>query len=137
MPMTVGRACATYPLCDTTFANMEIRGHAIGVCSWSLQPRDMSDLIHRMRQLGLEHVQLALAPLLDADQATRDEEIRRLRDSGLKLTAGMIGFPGEDYSTIASIRGTGGFVPDELWPARKELTLRAADLAQALGLHQM
>src|SRR5687768_7527132 len=100
----------------TTLRNMEIRGHAIGVCSWSLHPHDMGELVARVRQLGLEHVQLALGPLLEADDATRDGELMLLRDSGIKLTAGMIGFPGEDYSTIASIRGTGGFVPDELWP---------------------
>jgi len=116
---------------------MEIRGHAVGVCSWSIHPRDVDDLIRRVRALGLEHVQLALGPLLEADDATRDAEIARMRDSGLKLTAGMISFPGEDYASIASIRGTGGYVPDEHWPARKELTLRAADLAQALGLHMM
>ncbi len=106
----------------------------MGVCSWSLGPRDVGDLVHRVRQLGLEHVQLALGPLLEADDATRDAEVQTLRDSGIKITAGMISFPGEDYTTIASIRGTGGFVPDELGPARKELTLRAADLAQSLGL---
>jgi sugar phosphate isomerase/epimerase len=94
----------------------------------------VGDLVHRVRQLGLEHVQLALGPLLEADDATRDAEVQTLRDSGIKITAGMISFPGEDYTTIASIRGTGGFMPDELWPARKELTLRAADLAQSLGL---
>ena len=116
---------------------MEIRGHAVGVCSWSLHPRDVDELIRRVRALGLDHVQIALGPLLEADDATRDAEIARLRDSGIKLTAGMISFPGEDYASIASIRGTGGYVPDELWPARKELTLRAADLAQTLGLHMM
>jgi sugar phosphate isomerase/epimerase len=116
---------------------MEIRGHAVGVCSWSLDPRDVDELIGRARALGLQHVQLALGPLLELDAATRDAEIARLRESGLKLTSGMISFPGEDYATIASIRGTGGYVPDEHWPARKELTLRAADLAQTLGLNMM
>lgn len=113
---------------------MQLRGHDIGVCSWSLQPENMADLVARVRQVGLEHVQLALQPLVEADAATRDAELEVLRDSGIKLTAGMISFPGEDYSTIAVIRKTGGFVPDDLWPKRKEMTLSAGDIAKDLGL---
>jgi sugar phosphate isomerase/epimerase len=113
---------------------LQIRGHDIGVCSWSLQPGDTDDLIARVRQLGLEHLQLALAPLVEADDESRARDVRRLRQSGLRLTAGMINFPGEDYSTIAMIRQTGGFVPDATWEERKEMTLAAADVARDLGI---
>jgi sugar phosphate isomerase/epimerase len=46
----------------------------------------------------------------------------------------MIAFPGEDYSTIARIRTTGGFMADDAWPVRRELTLQAGKLARELGL---
>lgn len=113
---------------------MQIRAHDIGVCSWSLHPKNIAELIARVRELGLSHIQLALQPLLEADEAARNEDLARLRDSGLVLTAGMISFPGEDYSTIAMIAQTGGYVPTDLWPKRKELTLRAAELGKMLGL---
>ena len=43
---------------------MNIAGHDIGVCSWSLRPGDMGELVAKVRELGLGHVQLALEPLL-------------------------------------------------------------------------
>ena len=109
---------------------MQIQGHDIGVCSWSLRPADARDLVARVRELGLAHVQLALAPLLAADDARRDEELRVLRESGLTITAGMVSFPGEDYASIAIIRKTGGFVPDETWEQRRDLAVRAARFAR-------
>ena len=50
------------------------------------------------------------------------------------MTGGMVGFPGEDYSSIAKIRETGGFVPDKDWSQRRAVTEQAARLGQALGV---
>ena len=47
---------------------MNIAGHDIAVCSWSLQPRDTGDLIASIKRLGLSHVQLALWPLRETYQ---------------------------------------------------------------------
>jgi L-ribulose-5-phosphate 3-epimerase len=113
---------------------MNIAGHDIGVCSWSLRPRDMGELIEQMKQLDVQHLQLALNPLLNADESGRSEQIRQLRESDLVLTAGMVGFPGEDYSSIAMIRETGGFLPDAAWPARRELALQAGRLAAEMKI---
>lgn len=113
---------------------MFIANHPIGVCSWSIQPRDIADLVDKVHQLGLEHVQLALYDLLALAPADRDKELASLRDSGLKITAGMIAYPGEDYATIARIHETGGLVPDAQWPLRKKLTIDAGRLIMALGV---
>jgi sugar phosphate isomerase/epimerase len=91
-------------------------------------------MISTVRSIGLEHVQIALVPLLDKTEAERAVDRDLLRDSGLTLTAGMIDFPGDDYTTIATIRRTGGFVPDEMWPQRKEMTCRAARLSAEMGI---
>jgi sugar phosphate isomerase/epimerase len=113
---------------------MNIRGHDIGVCSWSLQPRDTAQLVAGVNELGLSHVQLALAPLLGLDDKRKHLELGHLRAAGIKLTAGMISFPGEDYSSIDAIRRTGGYVPDEQWDLRKRLSEHAARLGAELGL---
>jgi sugar phosphate isomerase/epimerase len=113
---------------------MQIRGHDIGVCSWSLQPSGIGDLVAQVKQLGLSHVQLALGPLVGLDQKQKLHELARLRASGLSLTGGMIAFPGEDYSTIDAIRRTGGFLPDDHWPQRKQIAADAASLGAELGL---
>ncbi len=113
---------------------MQIDGHDIGVCSWSLHPRDMADLAAQVKQLGIEHVQLALGGLLQLDDKGRQLELGVLRDSNIRLTGGMMGFPDEDYSTIPLIRQTGGFVSNEKWPARKVLMQQAASLAAEMGI---
>jgi sugar phosphate isomerase/epimerase len=113
---------------------MNIDGHNIGVCSWSLGEPNLAATIGRMKELGLEHMQLALNPLLRLDDAARAAELAPLNGSGIQITATMIGFEGEDYSTIAAIRKTGGYAPDAQWPARRKRTVAAADLTRDLNV---
>ncbi len=116
---------------------MEIAGHTIGVCSWSLRCANLAELADRMRELEIGHVQLALGPLLELDSNQRLEQVRFLRDAGIVTTAGMIGFAGEDYSTIAAIRESGGLVPDGLWPVRRERALAAGLAAAEMAIDQV
>ena len=60
-----------------------------------------------------------------------------LRSSGITITAGMISFPGEDYSTVAAIRKTGGYVSEQEFPIRRQLTKAAARAAKELGLKML
>ena len=116
---------------------MNLHGHDIGVCSWSLQPEGVEQLVAMTKQLGLEHVQLALWPLVPLDDKRKFQELGHLKRSGLTLTAAAMGFPGEDYTTIDSIRRTGGFVPDDEWAVRKRLSASAAQLAAELGIRKI
>jgi sugar phosphate isomerase/epimerase len=116
---------------------MNIAGHDIGICSWSLAPKDTAELIANVQKLGLQHVQIALGNLVMLDDKRQYQELGLLKNSGLVFTAGMIGFPGEDYSTIPAIRKTGGYVSDEEFPMRKQLTKAAAQLAGELGLKML
>jgi sugar phosphate isomerase/epimerase len=113
---------------------MNIGGHQVAVCSWSLQPRDMGELVAKLKQIGLSTVQLGLLELVQLDDKRKHQELGQLRAAGIDFTGGMISFPGEDYSTIAQIRRTGGFVPDEQWPLRRRLAEEAARLARELGM---
>jgi len=113
---------------------MRIDGHDLGVCSWSLHPQDMRELVAKVTELELAHVHLALGPLLFLDDKRKHAELGQLRASGLRVTAGMISFPGEDYSTIGRIRTTGGLIPDDAWLLRKQLVIQAAKVAQELGV---
>jgi len=116
---------------------MEIGGHIIGVCSWSLQPKGMSDLIAKVKSLSLSHMQLDLTMLLDLEETVRAETIAQLKQSGIQLTAGMVHFAGEDYSKISVIKQTGGYVPDAKWMERRDLTADAARVAKHLGLTKL
>ena len=116
---------------------IKARNHDIGVCSWSLRPSDTQQLISTIRDLGLSHVQLALTPLVMADDKRRYQEIGLIKNSGLQLIAGMINFPGEDYSSIAIIRKTGGYVPDDQWEMRKKISIDAIQIAGELGIKRI
>ncbi|HEX8913268.1 MAG TPA: sugar phosphate isomerase/epimerase family protein [Humisphaera sp.] len=112
---------------------MQLHGHTIAVCSWSLQPKSMVELVAKVKQLGLGHVQLALAELSQMDPAKRQAELAELKSSGIQLTGGMLHFHGEDYSSIARIRETGGFIPNAEWNDRKRITADVAKLAREMG----
>ena len=58
---------------------MQLKGHDIGICTWSLQPKGMQDLAAKVKQLGLEHVQLALIDLVMLDDKRKYEELGHLR----------------------------------------------------------
>ena len=62
------------------------------------------------------------------------ETAARLRESGVTIVSGMFGCVGEDYSTLESIRLTGGIAPDGTWEQNWERIRGTAALARELGL---
>ncbi len=93
-------------------ANLSL-AQRLAVCSWSLHPNDPADLIGQLGQLGMDKIQLALGPLAD-DPAWADAG-EKLSAGGVKVVSGMFGTVGEDYTTLETIRKTGGIVPDATW----------------------
>ncbi len=105
----------------------------LGVCSWSLQPTSPADLVDKLRATGLSSVQLALDPIRTG-QMDEAETIARLRKANITIRSGMMGTKGEDYTTLESIKRTGGVRPDDTWPANLAAAEHNADLAARLGL---
>ncbi len=105
----------------------------IGVCSWSLQASGPAQLRDRLNAAALSCVQIALDPLRQAPDWV--EQIRRDRDAGhLRLLSGMMAFEGEDYTTLETIRRTGGVRLSEHWNRNLEAAEANARLAADLGL---
>ncbi len=105
----------------------------LGVCSWSLRPSSPEDLASRVAECRLQWVQLALDPLRRGDWNLA--ALQRLVEAGsLRLLSGMMGCEGEDYSSLESIRATGGLRPDGTWAANRRNALDNARLARTLGL---
>src|SRR4030095_8184239 len=57
-----------------------------------------------------------------------------LRQNGITMVSGMFRTAGEDYSSLESIRRTGGLAPDDTWDENWENAQENADLSQQLGL---
>lgn len=105
----------------------------LAVCSWSLQPQNPQDLVQKLNETGITRVQLALDPLRTSPRIWADTE-KILRDHGISVVSGMVACLGEDYSTLASIRRTGGIAPDATWKQNMKNFGACALIAKKLGL---
>ncbi len=105
----------------------------IGVCSWSVRPQDPQALIEALRRLGIQTVQLALVPLVEEPRMW-GHAMELLGAAGMRVASGMLAMAGEDYTTLDSIRRTGGVRPDRDWPRNRERAARAARFAGEAGI---
>ncbi|MCX5683230.1 MAG: sugar phosphate isomerase/epimerase [Planctomycetota bacterium] len=111
--------------------------HLLGSTLWSLAIRDTARALETVSEMGFEAVQFTF--LADADLKPRNlVRIREtLRRTGLKVPGGMIGFAGEDYSSIAAIRSTGGFVDAAVFPERLQRCRRWGEAMAGLGIRHV
>ena len=107
--------------------------YRLAVCSWSLQPAHPQELLQHLQAIGLNRVQCALDPIRE-HPAVWGGFGELCRQEGVTLVSGMFGTVGEDYSTLDSIRRTGGVVPDETWDENWENIQANAEIAHQLGL---
>ena len=106
----------------------------LAVCSWSLQPASAGELFEKLAATGVSRLQVALDPLRENPGAAwTDFEARRAKQ-GVTLVSGMFGTIGEDYTTLETIRRTGGVVPDATWQGNWKNVQATAALAERLGL---
>jgi L-ribulose-5-phosphate 3-epimerase len=105
----------------------------VAVCTWSLR-NDFDRITALADQTGLKHLHLALSPAL---AETGKKYLVTIHKRLWKITATMIDFPQEDYSTLESIRITGGIVPDQYWDTNKERVFDAIDLTARLAVRSL
>jgi L-ribulose-5-phosphate 3-epimerase len=105
----------------------------LAVCSWSLQPSNPRELLARLHETAIPRVQLALGPLRESHAVFQETEML-LRQSGVSIVSGMFGCVGEDYSTLETIRATGGISPDHTWSQNLVNMHAHAVRADELGL---
>jgi sugar phosphate isomerase/epimerase len=108
-------------------------GERLAVCSWSLPAASPAELAGKILGTGVRRVQLALDPLRESPEiwSPTAGEFRR---NGIAIISGMFGCVGEDYSTLETIRLTGGIAPEATWPQNFKNIQAAAALAGKLGL---
>ena len=116
----------------------------IGVCSWSWR-LPLKEVAVEMERAHVKGIHLALGPFIAPDGrhgAAEDlETLAFVKDKLAKgewvLMSTMVGMVGEDYSTLETIRRTGGIVPDANWEANKRIVTKGARLTQELGCKYM
>ncbi len=123
-PSSAGGRLAAVPDLETRLA----------VCSWSLEPASADDLLKKLAATGLRRVQIALDSVRVNAAGAWTDLAARSAAQGVTFVSGMMGTIGEDYTTLDSIRRTGGVVPDATWPENWKNIQADADLAGRLGL---
>jgi len=130
-------AAASLPGCGSDGAY--VTSDNLGVCSWSYR-KPLDEVAAEMKKIGLKRIHLALQPFLEggsrhgaAESAEALERVKaRLASGEWVLSATMIGFPQEDYSTLETIRKTGGILPDNVWEANKKIIVAGTKLSAEL-----
>jgi L-ribulose-5-phosphate 3-epimerase len=95
---------------------------------------DITEMAKLMADVGISHTHLALGPALEPNGRMY---LNAVKKQGWQLTATMIGFGQEDYSTLETIRQTGGIVPDNYWQQNKKRVLDAIELTASLGVEYL
>src|SRR5262245_622984 len=111
-----------------------MRNLEVGVCSWSLQAKSIPELEKLLGEVGARAVQLAIGDPNHATWKEGDKMVEAAKKASFEITATMIGFPGEDYSTPATIRKTGGFGDPSCRKQRIEILRWAIDRTVELGV---
>ena len=106
------------------------RDWSIGICSWSFQ-KSVDELGAFMREQGVGHIHLALAPALGAEGGAYLDAVAR---QGWTITSTMLHFDYEDYSTLDTIKATGGIALDDKWDFALSSFMRAAKITAELGV---
>jgi sugar phosphate isomerase/epimerase len=84
-----------------------------------------------MNRIGINSVHLGVRAALGAG---RNDFLTAVQGKNWTISATMIDFPQENYTTLDSIKATGGVGPDEYWEQNQELFLGAADVTVKLGV---
>ncbi len=79
-------------------------------------------------ELQIRACQLALVPLVE-NEGVWGDAVDVLRGAGIEVVSGMLAMVGEDYSTLDSIRRTGGVALDEHWEKNLARAKAVAEIA--------
>lgn len=105
----------------------------VAVCSWSLQPADAGELLEKLALTGIRDVQLEIDPLLGNPPAWAGLE-KHFAENNINIISGMMRCAGEDYTTLESIKETGGIAPDGTWEENLKNFREGAEIAARLGM---
>ncbi|MBO5774741.1 MAG: sugar phosphate isomerase/epimerase [Kiritimatiellae bacterium] len=123
---------------------VKIDNDRVGVCSWSWR-ESVADVAKQMEKSGVKGVHLALGPFIAPDERHGAAESAaawnlvkaKVRSGEWVVMSTMVGTVGEDYTTLETIKKTGGIVPDQHWKANQEIFTKGAKMTKELGCRYM
>lgn len=137
--------CLSFDTFDKLYSEaVTVEPDRVGVCSWSWR-KPLAEVALEMEKSGVKGVHLALGPFIAPDErhgAAEGAEMwafvkEQVAAGKWRVMSTMIGTVGEDYSTLETIRATGGIVPDCHWTENQAIVTAGAKLTQELGCRVM
>jgi len=127
-----------------TSGTSTVQPDRIGVCSWSYQ-KPLKEVAAEMEAAGVKGIHLALGPFIAPDgrhgaaegKETWEFVKAQVASGKWRIMSTMVGTVGEDYSTLETIRRTGGIVPDATWAENQKIVTAGAKMTQELGCPYM
>ncbi len=107
--------------------------YKLAICSWSLRPKSPEALFESLFRIGINRIQLALRPVYEGRPEWQDIA-GKCEKRGVEIVSGMFEPADEDYSSLDSIKRTGGLVPDSTWERNLSLMEKCACAASDLRL---
>jgi len=107
----------------------------VGVASWSLKLPTPEKVFAKLEEMGIRVVQYG--PLLATgrvEEAADELAAARAAHESVAISALMVGWAGEDYSSIEAIHRTGGYGDPATAESRVADTMAALEVAGRLGV---
>ena len=102
----------------------------IGICSWSIG-NDLKAMTDIRERKGVSHLSLWLSPIVEKGGGDFLDAIEK---DGWVINSTMVSFSQEDYSSLETIRRTGGIVPDDCWDVNRGHVFDVIELTAKLGV---
>ena len=136
--------CTSVTVSSPSQVSATIDAARVGVCSWSWR-LPMKGVADEMQKSGVKGIHLALGPFIAPDgrhgAAEGEEALALVKDKVRKgewvIMSTMVAMVGEDYTTLETIRKTGGIVPDKNWERNRRIVTAGARMTQELGCKYM
>lgn len=111
---------------------------AIGACTWSINRKEpIASIQVAADRYGVRVVHLGFFDEQTLAATSAGAVREAAQRAGVEISSTFAAFPGEDYRNIETVAQTGGYLPDELFGARLEMTRRVADLTVELGVRSV
>lgn len=105
----------------------------ISVCSWSLI-NNFDKLVALREQTKVNCLHLGLSPALEP---AGDKYLQAIKAQGWDISATMMNFPQEDYSTLDNIKVTGGIIPEDCWLDNHKRLIDGIAITADLGVEYL
>jgi len=93
--------------------------------------------LNRVKKMGIPTVQMGRPPIEWMSGPKLQQLKRIISDSGIMVTTVFMGFDGERYDDIPTVRNTVGFVPADTRAERLDIAKRISDFTAELGVDKV